>query len=220
MNSSTPKRSEVDLQVAQELKNNRDFIYQTNQSIGNLNKDLTALTLIFGRVQSQSLTDKKAILIEFENFAEGVIEKVTNFSKRLGEMESKFEVLSANVSKNIERMFAVCASKADYDKSTADHGEKISDLQDSLERQSQYFEKAIESVHRIFRSELQSVKDCIPIETDLQPLQDDLQQRFDAMKVDFEGVARELALIKKALAYGDKKFENIYTLIDRLKESK
>jgi hypothetical protein len=39
-------------------------------------------------------------------------------------------------------------------------------------------------------------------------------------KIDFEGVARELMMVKKNVAYGEKKFENIYTLIERLKGEK
>jgi hypothetical protein len=38
--------------------------------------------------------------------------------------------------------------------------------------------------------------------------------------VDFDGLVKEIAILKKAVAYDQKKFENVYTLIERLKAGK
>jgi hypothetical protein len=41
-----------------------------------------------------------------------------------------------------------------------------------------------------------------------------MEDKFQDFKVDFDGLVKEIALIKKAVAYDQKKFENVYTLIE------
>ena len=54
---------------------------------------------------------------------------------------------------------------------------------------------------------------------DISPLKQSLDSRMDTMYGDFRGLVREIQLCKNALAYDEKKFENIYTLIQRLKDT-
>ena len=49
---------------------------------------------------------------------------------------------------------------------------------------------------------------------------DQLEKKIDIAKVDKEGVQRELEILKKSLYIHDKKLENIYTLIERVKQEK
>ena len=63
----------------------------------------------------------------------------------------------------------------------------------------------------------QAKKELTPVEPEIDPVQQMIDERFNVFKIDFDGLVRELAILKRAVAYDEKKFENIYTLIERLK---
>ena len=47
-----------------------------------------------------------------------------------------------------------------------------------------------------------------------------MEEAFQILNVNYSGILKEISLIKKDISYSQKKFENIYTLIERLKEQK
>ena len=63
-------------------------------------------------------------------------------------------------------------------------------------------------------------KALTPIVPEVDPVDTKLDERFKVFKVDFDGLVKEITLLKKAVFYDQKKFENVYTLIERLKEGK
>lgn len=55
---------------------------------------------------------------------------------------------------------------------------------------------------------------------EIDPVQVKIDEVKKVVKVDLDGVAKEIFLMKKAIVYEQKKIENIYTLIERIKAGK
>lgn len=218
LNLSTHKKSEVDLRVAQALKNNQDFIYQTNQALQNLSQSIIALSLQNEKLRSQFESDKKGKEIDYENH----LKEVNNRAAMLGQRVSAFE-------DGIVRMLSEVQGRLDEFRTQLVHHEILDQKFKTIVQWMQSFESSHERLsglvnssvcllHGKIASEIESVrKDLTPSPDARDPIKAEVEEFLKSMRVDFEGLVRELALVKKALAYDEKKFENIYTLIERLK---
>jgi hypothetical protein len=51
----------------------------------------------------------------------------------------------------------------------------------------------------------------------IDPVTQHIDQKMSEIQIDLAGFRRELQLVKNDVHYGEKKFENIYTLLDRIR---
>jgi hypothetical protein len=215
------KKSEVDLRVAQELKNNRDFIYQTNQYLQSLSQGIVSLSLQHESVIAKSESDKKSTLIEFEKICDKVDRKLHQIDQRMGDLESKNIKDIDNLKYIINEMMKSFVVREQFSEQITDVNYRVKKISDNV---TQFIDSTIISNAQIYahiKSEIKKVKvDLTPIVPEVDPVKKAIDERFDVFKVDFEGLAREIAILKKAIAYDEKRFENIYTLIQRLKAEK
>jgi hypothetical protein len=91
----TPKdRSEVDIRVAQEIKNHKDLLYEAHQKINALNEGGISLSLAHEKSRNEFSKQAQLVLISFENLRQSVDDVLKQVGKRLGDAESKlFEIL-------------------------------------------------------------------------------------------------------------------------------
>lgn len=222
MKTSTPKqRSEVDIRVAQEIKNHRDLVYDQGQRINSLKEGLGALAILHERAMAKTESDRKDLLIEFENFREEILSSFKVMNQRLGDLETKlFKILDA-FSDLKERVELKYLSREDFINIIDPIENRIDVLQHDNKAKFDYFNLAVEMMKNQFTDQIAVVKkDLTPQVPEVDPLKQQLDERMKSWKVDFDGLVTEIALLKKAVAYDQKKFENIYTLIERLKEGK
>lgn len=220
MKTSTPRGiSDADLRAAQELKNDRDFKYETNQSIQSLAQGLAALTIKNEKAHSSSHSDRKALLIEFENLRESVLESMKEMDQRLGDVESKlFEVLDSFTDLK-EEIVLKNLTKQEFYNAYVKEVKHLDDLEKKVAERGDYFNYALATIKAQFKQDIEVVKkDLTPVIPEVDPVDVKLDERFKVLKVDFDGLVREIAILKRSVAYDQKKFENIYTLIERLKE--
>ncbi len=218
MNLSMHKKSEVDLRVAQELKNNQDFIYQTNQALQGLSQSIIALSLQNEKLHAQFESDKKSMHIILENFMSDMDERHAMFSKHMSDKEQRMVLILSKVQGQLDafRTQMVCAKDVDEKFETV--AGLIKSFEASLQKLTGFTTNSISMLHGNISSEISQVrKDLTPDPDAIHPLKAQVEDLLNSMRVDFQGLIRELALIKKDVAYGEKKFENIYTLIERLK---
>jgi len=220
LNLSTHKKSEVELRVAQELKNNKDFIYQTNQAIQRINDNLVALSLAIERVRTETESRVKSLSIYTENFREILEEKIDLFDQRIGSVEATALACKLYVGKLEEQIKHECHKKAEFEEEKDKLDEHVKQLYSLVNLQRESLSHQQENLRGHVRNCIQEVRKEIPVMPDLQPLVKKIDEMLTCFKIDFEGVARELMMVKKNVAYGEKKFENIYTLIERLKGEK
>ena len=221
MNLSTHKKSEVDLRVAQELKNNQDFIYQTNQSLQELRNEIFSLNSQYEKAIAKYESRQKEIEIGFENMKEMVDEVLHKCIQDLGDVKTEVNNTCKEVRNDLLRLTQECVTQTAFEYTVDslvdagfDHGTQIVKLQNDL--------KVIEANTRsFFTQELKSLRqDLTPIVPEIDPVQVKIDEVKKVVKVDLDGVAKEIFLMKKAIVYEQKKIENIYTLIERIKAGK
>lgn len=218
MKLSTPPRTEIDIRVAQELKNNQDFIYQTNQSLQRHDNDIREISNDHDLIVAKFGSATKEILIDFENHSSGVNARLKKMETRL----SEFERLSkASIDSIQARSDEACNShmtvyEAEY---------RFNALADWAEVVNQKFEKltnavaaSISTLEGKMRHESNSLKDELSEMLVEEPnAKNEINDTISAMRVDLDGLKREIHLVKKDYAYDEKKIENLYTQIERLK---
>lgn len=221
MNLSTHKKSEVDLRVAQELKNNQDFIYQTNQSLQDVRNEIISLTSKHEKTIAKYESRQKEIEIGFENMKEMVDEVLHKCIQEIGNVKTELHETCKEVRKDLVNVSYEYVTQSAFEYTVDSlidarigHGIEIAKLQDDLKLSTTYTKS-------IFSSELERLrKDLTPIIPEIDPVQLKIDEVKSVVKVDLEGVAKEIFLLKKAVVYEQKKIENIYTLIERLQAGK
>jgi len=211
-------RSEVDIRVAQEIKNHQDLMYQTSQQVQALSKGLDALVMRHGEVIAKADSDRKQVLISFENLHQEVLKKLDQFFQRIGDLESKCLELQSHLDFRLDEFQEHFLTKEDHVKATYPHFAKLAVLQEEVGSNYDFFQKAVSDLKAHAADQLEGVRKDIPSVEEFKPLKKEMEDHFQAFKIDFIGLVKEIALLKKAVGYDQKKFENVYTLIERLKE--
>lgn len=218
MNSSTRIKSEVDLKVSQVIKNNQDFMYGTHQSIQNINNAIVALSLQNEKLQNKLENSVKAVQIAFENLDERVGYVLKNCTSTVGECVTDVNHLSVDVNKTLHSMRSEFISKEEFNTFCRYIECKVSAVRDFLEniieKQKMYESNLKSKIDQSVGSESQKIRQEMP---DLRPLQEYIDSKFEILRNDFGGLMKEITLVKKDTYYQQKKIENLYTLIDRLK---
>lgn len=213
-------KSEVDLRVAQEIKNHQDWMYEVGQSIRILKEGLAALAAIHEKNLSKVQSEHKSVLIAFENLEENVLRKLDVFTQRIGDVETKCINLQLELGDKLYEFSQNYTTKEENVKSDAFLWSKFKELDEKMKSKNDFVDTQFIRSRSQLKEEIEGVRKEIPSIEEFKPLKKEMEETFQAFKVDFAGLIKEIALIKKAVAYDQKKFENIYTLIERLKEGK
>ncbi len=219
MKSSMPRKSEVDLQVAQQLKNQTDFIYETNQKLQSHGQGLIAMSVLIEKLRTQSDNDKKWLLVSFENLREDILVRCYDMNQRLGNFETSFRDFQKKIDNFYVEFSKKYAFKKDVDLAMEIQSEESDDLSTHVSNRFDYFDNAVSDLRAYVKSQIDSVRqDLTPMIPDEDPIQKALDERFSTLSVDLDGFKTEIARLKKDLSYDQKKFENLYTLIERLQK--
>lgn len=211
-------QSEVDLRVAQVLKNNQDYIYQTFQEIQALKQGIQSLSLQHELVVAKSGSDSKSTLIEFENLREMIVFKTNELNQRVGNVEKLVLQLSKAFHDLQQEVHLTYLPVDDFVKTVAQQDEAVDQLAHKVREKTDYFNIALDALKAQFKDQLAGLKkELTPVIPEVDPVQSKIDETLKVFKVDFDGLIREIAFLKNENAYDQKKFENIYTLIERLK---
>ncbi len=221
MNLSTHNKSQIDLKVAQELRNNQQFIYQTNQSLQDLRNGLKELASQKDHYFQQYQSLIKELQISYENFTNTMLVRMHENERRVSGYENVLNQFTKECTKKIEVINQNYVEKLDFqgiiqgiEEEKEELKTKVKVLFDSVFSSLKSIESKICSQICDLRQELLS---SMP---SLDPIRKEYEERINTVYVDFRGLITEIERCKKTLAYDEKKFENIYTLIERLKAGK
>ncbi len=213
--------SDEDLRAAQAIKEHQDFKQNTNQSLQALSQGIVSLSIQHEKVLANSKSDRKALLIEFENLRESVLSSMHEMDQRLGDVETKlFELLDSFTDLREEVMQKFLTKQEFYD-AYVKEVKHLDDLEKRVNQRDDYFNLRFAALGGQFKDQIEVVKkDLTPQVPEVDPIKKQLDERLNIFKIDFDGLVREIALLKRAVSYDQKKFENVYTLIERLKGEK
>jgi chromosome segregation ATPase len=196
-------------------------MYECHQKINALNEALSAQSLENEKYKAKIACKFQELCIGFENLKESIDKTFKQLADRMGQIES----LCLNSLSRLRSLEQVCSHNF-ITKETFD--ESISSIENSVI--SNHLKQALKNdnfssyIDQLREQTAQSLKDLkeelSPRPNEFDPIKSHVEERFQVWKVDFDGLVRELAIVKKSLSYDQKKFENIYTLIERLKGEK
>lgn len=212
--------SDADLRVAQEIKNHQDLMYEAHQKIQTLANGLAALAIQMERGLASSGSDNKEVLISFENLQGEVLERLDNFVQRLGDLESKCIQIQLDYGDKLYEFSQNYISKEEHVKSTAFLWGKFKELEEKINNKSGFIDSEFTRVKSQVNDQVADVRKEIPSVEEFKPIRKEMEEKFQTFKVDYDGLFREIKLLKKSVDYDQKKFENVYTLIERLKAEK
>lgn len=218
MFTRTKKRSEEEIRLEQELINATKLYSEHTQAIQTLNHGQMALASKTERVLNKAESDHKTLSIQFEKLKESVESFLVQMDQRLGNMETHVSGLMDGFLKIKKEIQSDCVHRDDLNNSLECHRDKLECLQQEVSMQKDGFNSAIVALNHRIKEETAAVKKDLTVEPpEVCPIQSKVDEVSQVWKVDFEGLIKEIAILKKSSMYAEKKFENIYTLIDRLK---
>lgn len=221
MNLSTHKKSEVDLRVAQELKNNQDFIYQTNQKLQSLTQGIVSLSILYEKCLAKCEKEKIDLIIKFENLKEFVDERCSEMESRVGDMESNIEACNCKFEDDLCEMRQQFATEQWTMQIRYEDRKRVDALERDVSVKHDYFAVAIAQLKGYINDQDAKLKkELTPEISEVDPLKKHIDEALSVMRVDMNGLVKEIDLLKRSSFYSEKKFEQVHTLISRLQEKK
>ncbi len=212
-------RSEVDIRIAQELKNHNDWMYDTNQSIQALKKSHEAIDNQNEKLVAKSESQVNAVMIQFENFKNEMASTQKANHERFSKLEKTVLDSFIQLKKVAEIVKEDFVTKEEFSDSIKDKSKQIISIENHISNRDEYIDSMFNRIKSQFNCSLEALRmDLTRVIPEIDPVKKKMDEQFAIFKVDFDGLVQEINLLKKADAYDQKKFENIYTLIERLKE--
>ena len=172
-------------------------------------------------IAAKNASAHQALLIAHENLNANVHKLFTDLVDRIGKCENELLRVLAKLRQIDEEVSKNCIKKQQFEASLT----KIDNLvvsnhlthtlkNDNLNHSFKQLQGQTEENLKRLKTEL------TPKTPEIDPIKAQLDERFKVWKIDFDGLFKEIAVLKKTFSYDQKKFEHIYTLIERLKEGK
>lgn len=214
-------QDQVDLRVTQELKNHSDFVDRINRSIQRVSEEVSNLSGNAKDVFAKFQAEKKSLEIIFHGLDSKTKGRLEDFQKSLDEFRvtlkkdigSIYEAV-CSVKNKSDRMDFLESYFAKLDASQRDLENKFKEIIFLVHSQIADFTKMCEA---FFEKKKVDFISKIPRVDHLEKMLDNKLKEIDVTQ---KGMQQEIEIIKKSVQYGEKKFENIYTLLERLKAGK
>ena len=221
MNLSTHKKSEVDLRVAQELKNHKDFMHETNQAIQNLNFAIVNLSVQHEKLTNSLNSRLKDTEIKFENLEEACKKNLNEYAQKYSNFDKNFTSKINEIQSNMDAIDKHCVCQDTFTENIDKLTDKVEAFQKAFDSLYSYVDTSLGCIHGKIAHEIQKTKQELTIPPqEFDPIKERVDAMLKTLHVDCEGLIKEIALLKKSAHYTEKRFENIYTLINRLKADK
>lgn len=208
---------QFELVVQQEIKNHNDQMLSTNLAINELRLAVEVLSDKLNAFQASFKSDIKKHDIKDEVKSACILHLEEQLQSHLNDFCDFREKVSAEVKISVEN--AVDAQRRNefcYNQ-LAHLVEETEDLKHGIETLALQTSRDIEESKRIIRKDIdRSKEEVLSVPSEALEIKKELQKQMSVDRVDFSGLLKELRGYKKENFIIDKKFEHIYTLIDRL----
>lgn len=209
---------QIDQRIAQEVKNFKEQIYTMNQDIQMLTAALATLRIDQIQKVAEMQSHCKQAQIQLENFVQQIKQDINNCFRLLDGYQTQINEQNKCLHGMLARVDQDCVSKEEL----SDLDIEITDRLDAIERKVDSLEKEMHFQNCLITGKItytaSALKDEITASfPSMEPIKFHVDSRTQELATDIAGFRKEIEIMKSRLHYGDKKFENIYTLIDRLK---
>lgn len=202
----------------QEMINLHKEIYDVNQRLNILSSQIAQLSLKHDKsaAKLESLVD--TLRIDVENHKAEIKKLSHENSQEIGNIATSCDLYQRDVQKQIDSLqqnkLHVDAYIDGYDRLEL----AMYEINQAIEKKQDYFNEAVRELRNHVAEQSAILrKDLTIVKPEVDPLEKAVKEDITAFRIEMKGINKELILLKKHRAYNEKKFENIYTLIDRMK---
>lgn len=218
MKLSTPKTAE-EIKAESEKREYQNFIYYTNQTLNRLNEGIAALGIQYEKMFQKHQSLHNNLSIDFENHLSEVGLKIGRAFTCIDEFRSDLCEIQTDVKQHLRTVNRDYVTKEDMDRMAGYIAHQQRLLDSSFQDLKHFVENSLNtlkgSVEETIKKTADEVRKDIP---SVDPVKEVFDRKLAAFYEDFTGLVTEIARLKEAVKYGEKKFENIYTLIERLQK--
>lgn len=218
MKSFMPKTKE-EIEILSKEKQYNDFVHYTNQTLNKLNEGVVALGIQHERMFNKHQSLHNNLSIDFENHLSEVGLKIGRAFTCIDEFRSDLGEIQTDVKQHLRTVNRDYVTKEDMDRMAGYIAHQQRLLDSSFQDLKHFVENSLNtlkgSVEETIKTTADEVRKDIP---SVDPVKELFDRKLAAFYEDFTGLVTEIARLKEAVKYGEKKFENIYTLIERLQK--
>lgn len=211
---------QFELITKQEIINHNVQLSQTNQAINDLNTQVAELKQELGLLKEK----------ERNTFA-----KAEKLEKELAIAfqgnERFYEKCKIAFHNHQDKMMVEMKLALENAVDANSKAESVKNYLNGVAQTLEDFKDEILGFHEIFRDELKhmerrslseikkATKEILEMPSEAVKFKEALERKLEEKAIDAEGYLKELQILKKELFIHDKKLENVYTLIERLKKA-
>lgn len=213
------RTAEKDRKAAQELKNDQDFIYATNQSLQNLSVAFEGLRKEFSLHSDQVGSKLKSQEINIEKLGEKNAIHQKSCNDVLDECRRNVQGCLDAYETNAKNSLFSTLSLDSCIKSIKTLQEGFSRLESDSDRIEQLIISEVLRLANLIESRAKNLKEeIISIPSEVPSLKSAIEEKVEIFNVNFQGVLRELEVMKKSAFVSQKYIEDLYTKMGRIKE--
>ena len=221
MKLSTERQAEIDRRVAQELKNNQDFICTTNQWLQKLDLALERMKKEFLGHAADVGSKLKAQDISIENLSDDHKAHQKKCSQDLEEYRKQMSFCLQFVQESVKRSDERFVSLQQCNDAILALKDRVVVLAQEIDRIDQLIHhEALRLSNQITAKSDALKNEILNLPTEIPSLKQMISDKISVFQVDFQGIVRELEIIKKKAFISSKYIEELYNKFDRLKEVK
>lgn len=203
--------------VKQEVKNNDDELRYIKQELVKLSYEVIFLRKEKERIDAERSCESvsfKNQLLNLENKYESTIQE---HKDQIEILISSIKLLKDCVLSEIEILKEKKASSHEMMIYRNDLYNKMKFILDKVESHKTDLQNATTIINEKIKSTAEELKNSIPEKPNLDKLVENITESHENIALDIKALVKEIEILKHSQKYNDKKFENIYTLIERLK---
>ena len=208
---------QFELVVQQEIKNHNDRMLATNLAINELRASIDKISNSLNLSASLHESNMQIRDIKDKYQCEEINKLIQKIDSHINDQRKLNERNSTKYQEMVEAIERLFKLDEKLSASLNSHGMWIHENNEDLHSFSKAVTSNLEGLERKLSNNLQKIKEeILSLPSEAQEVKKEIQKQMDIDRVDFAGLLKELRGYKKENFIIDKKFEHIYTQIERL----
>ena len=196
-------------------------MYNTGQKIDGLKHASVILSNRFDKLLSECGSNHTKLNSEFEELKKWVEESIYTLVQKIGNCESQINAQNKTIIEALKKTSDLFIEKEEFYPVVDEIQRELKSFHEKSQSNFDYFNFAVEQARSQANQNIEDLKIKIDLKPDdFDPIKSEINECLRSWMNEFVGLSQEIAILKQALAYDQKKFENIYTQLDRLKAGK
>ncbi len=212
---------QFELVVQQEIKNHQDSVSSIHQANLDLVKRIENIEINLSNKNAALESKNKSLEIEIDLLKSNFVRCSKNVESKLNDLSSsnndyakKLEITYQNSLDSKDEIELIINFIYSFEK-------VIKDLEAHVIGSKLIIDSSFDILDVKFRSEFNNFKnEVLNLPNDNEKIRKEFEEKIDSHRIDVAGIMKEIVVFKKSTMIVEKQIENIYTLIQRLKDNK